>query len=168
MQQRMRRAVAELNIGYRHSPVVASTPLAARTSWGAHQCSWVARFRRRARAGDRAPTPGSWFIRTTIRSLLPEVTGTTHHLVLFAGALATGKRTGDCKPWPMQPCTRTQTASDAPIVPELPEDLVGKGEILLDPRGELPTAMELKVHVCMWCVPTAISASAISLPIPKR
>ena len=23
-----------------------------------------------------------------------------------------GKRTGDCKPWPMQPCTRTRTASN--------------------------------------------------------
>jgi hypothetical protein len=65
--------------------------------------------------------------------------GTTHHLVLFAGVLATGETH-----------RRLQALADATmhaypdcieghlIVPhELPEDVGGKGEILLDPSGEL-------------------------------
>src|SRR5262249_19117556 len=68
--------------------------------------------------------------------LFQRLRGTTHHLVLFAGALATGETH-----------RRLQVLADATmhafpdriephlIVPhELPEDLVGKGEILLDPK----------------------------------
>jgi hypothetical protein len=92
------------------------------------------------RAGDRAADarlmlcPG----RESVR-FFQRLRGTTHHLVLFAGALATGETH-----------RRLQALADATmhaypdriephlIVPHgLPEDLVGKGEILLDPRGEL-------------------------------
>ena len=141
MQQRMRRAVAELNIGYRHSPVVAEhhrllpglhEPPASVLGW--HD------FGAGPRAGDRAVDarlmlhPG----RDSVR-FFRRLRGTAHHLVLFAGALATAETH-----------QRLQALADATmraypdrieahlIVPhELPEDLAGKGEILLDPRGEL-------------------------------
>jgi 2-polyprenyl-6-methoxyphenol hydroxylase-like FAD-dependent oxidoreductase len=140
-QQRMRRAVAELNIGYRHSPVVAehhrllSGPRAAHASvLGWHD------FGAGPRAGDRAADgrlmlyPG----RKSVR-FFQRLRGTTHHLVLFAGALST-----------VETHRRLQALADAAIhaypdriephlvVPhELPGDHVGKGEILLDPTGEL-------------------------------
>ena len=141
MQQRMRRAVAELNIGYRHSPVVAEHHCLLPGPRGAHTSvlGWHD-FGAGPRAGDRAPDarlmlhPG----RESVR-FFQRLRGTTHHLVLFAGALATGETH-----------RRLQALADATmhaypdriephlIVPhELSEDLVAKGEILLDPRGEL-------------------------------
>src|SRR5258705_7403264 len=141
MQQRMRRAVAELNIGYRHSPVVAEHHRLLSGPRGVHATvlGWHD-FGAGPRAGDRAVDarlvlyPG----RESVR-FFQRLRGTTHHLVLFAGALATGETH-----------QRLQALADATmhaypgriephlIVPhELPEDLVGKGEILLDPRGEL-------------------------------
>ena len=81
------------------------------------------------------------------------IRGTTHHLVLFAGTLATGETH-----------RRLQALADATmheypdriephlIVPhELPEDLVGKGEILLDPRGELHHRYGAR-NACMYVV----------------
>src|SRR5215468_5508891 len=141
MQQRMRTAVAELNIGYRHSPVVAEHHRLLPGPHGAHASvlGWHD-FGAGPRAGDRAADarlmlyPGREFIRFSQR-----LRGITHHLVLFAGALAT-----------VETHRRLQALADANvlacpdrinphlIVPhELPEDLVGKGEILLDPKGEL-------------------------------
>ena len=93
MQQRMRRAVAELNIGYRHSPIVAEHhrflpgPDGARA--GVH--GWHD-FGAGPRAGDRAVDaqlmlhPG----REPVR-FFQRLRGTTHHVVLFAGALATAE-----------------------------------------------------------------------------
>jgi 2-polyprenyl-6-methoxyphenol hydroxylase-like FAD-dependent oxidoreductase len=141
MQQRMRRAVAELNIGYRHSPIVAEHHSLLPGPRGAHASllGWHD-FGAGPRAGDRAADarlmlyPG----RESIR-FFQRLRGTAHHLVLFAGALAT-----------RETHRRLQALADATmrmyqdcivphlIVPhELPEDLAGKGEILLDPRGEL-------------------------------
>jgi 2-polyprenyl-6-methoxyphenol hydroxylase-like FAD-dependent oxidoreductase len=141
MQQRMRRAVAELNIGYRHSPIVAEHHRLLPGPRGAHASvlGWHD-FGAGPRAGDRAADarlmlyPG----RESVR-FFQRLRGTTHHLVLFAGALATEETH-----------RRLQALAEATmhsypdrieprlIVPhELPEDLVGKGEILLDPRGEL-------------------------------
>jgi len=141
MQQRMRRAVAELNIGYRHSPIVAEHHSFLPGPRGAHASllGWHD-FGAGPRAGDRAADarlmlcPG----RESVR-FFQSLRGTVHHLVLFAGALATGETH-----------RRLQALADATmhaypdciephlIVPhELPEDLIGKGEILLDPKGEL-------------------------------
>jgi len=141
MQQRMRRAVAELNIGYRHSPIVAEYHSLLPGPRGSHASllGWHD-FGAGPRAGDRGADarlmlcPG----RESVR-FFERLRGTTHHLVLFAGALGTGETH-----------RRLQALADATmhaypdriaphlIVPhELPEDLVGKGEILLDPRGEL-------------------------------
>lgn len=141
MQQRMRRAVAELNIGYRHSPIVAEHhrllpgPRGADVSLlGWHD------FGAGPRAGDRAADarlmlyPG----RESVR-FFQRLRGTTHHLVLFAGAFATGEThrrlqaLADATMRTYPDCIQTHL-----IVPhELPGDLAGKGEILLDPRGEL-------------------------------
>jgi len=141
MQQRMRRAVAELNIGYRHSPIVAEHhhvlpgPDGARAGiLGWHD------FGAGPRAGDRAVDarlmlhPG----REPVR-FFERLRGTAHHVVLFAGVHATAETH-----------RRLQDLADAIVgahpgriethlvVPhELPEDLANKGEILLDPRGEL-------------------------------
>jgi 2-polyprenyl-6-methoxyphenol hydroxylase-like FAD-dependent oxidoreductase len=141
MQQRMRRAVAELNIGYRHSPVVAEHHSLLPGPRGAHVnlLGWHD-FGAGPRAGDRAADarlmlcPGRESVRLSHR-----LRGTTHHLLLFVGALATGETH-----------RRLQALADATIhaypdrieahmiVPhELPDDLICKGEILLDPRGEL-------------------------------
>jgi hypothetical protein len=119
MQQQMRRAVAELSIGYRDSPIVAE-----------HQ---------RLLSGPRRRWPAHASSRTRTRSVLPRLRGTMHHLVLFAGAHATGETH-----------RRLQALADSTIHAypdriephlvvshELPEDRVGKGELLLDPRGEL-------------------------------
>ena len=141
MQQRMRRAVAELNIGYRHSPIVAEHHRFLPGLHGAHAgvLGWHD-FGAGPRAGDRAVDaplmlhPG----REPVR-FFQKLRGTRHHVVLFAGALATGETH-----------QQLQALADAImhahpdrieahlIVPhELPEDLVVKGEMLLDPRGEL-------------------------------
>src|SRR5262249_15324633 len=93
MQQRMRTAVAELNIGYRHSPVVAEHHRLLPGPHGAHASGlgWHD-FSAGPRAGDRVADarlllyPG----REPVR-FLQRLRGTTHHLVLFAGALATGE-----------------------------------------------------------------------------
>jgi len=141
MQQRMRRAVAELNIGYRHSPIVAEHDRFLPGFHEAHASvlGWHD-FGAGPRAGDRAVDarlmlhPG----RESVR-FFQRLRGTAHHLVLFAGARATGETH-----------QRLQALADATvhahpdrieshlIVPhELPADLAGKGEILLDPEGEL-------------------------------
>jgi 2-polyprenyl-6-methoxyphenol hydroxylase-like FAD-dependent oxidoreductase len=141
MQQRMRRAVAELNIAYRHSPIVAEHHRFLPGLHGADAgvLGWHD-FGAGPRAGDRAVDarlmlyPG----REPVR-FFQRLRGTRHHVVLFAGALATGETH-----------QRLQSLADAImrahpdriethlIVPhELPEDLAVKGEILLDPRGEL-------------------------------
>jgi 2-polyprenyl-6-methoxyphenol hydroxylase-like FAD-dependent oxidoreductase len=141
MQQRMRRAVAELNIAYRHSPIVAEHHRFLPGPHGAHASvhGWHD-FGAGPRAGDRAVDarlmlyPG----REPVR-FFQRMRGTRHHVVLFAGALATGETH-----------QRLQALADEImhahpdrieshlIVPhELPEDLAVKGEILLDPRGEL-------------------------------
>src|SRR5215467_13610242 len=130
----MRRAVAELNIGYRHSPIVAEHHrfLPGPRGADASLLGWHD-FGAGPRAGDRAADarlmlcPG----RESVR-FFQRLRGTTHHLVLFAGALATGETH-----------RRLQALAEATmhaypdriephlIVPhELPEDLVGKGELL--------------------------------------
>jgi 2-polyprenyl-6-methoxyphenol hydroxylase-like FAD-dependent oxidoreductase len=141
MQQRMRRAVAELNIGYRHSPIVAEHHrfLPARRGAHASVLGWHD-FGAGPRAGDRAPDarlmlyPGRESV-----ALLQRLRGTMHHLVVFAGVLATGEThrrlqaLADATMHPYPDCIEPHL-----IVPhELPDELVGKGEILLDPRGEL-------------------------------
>lgn len=141
MQQRMRRAVAELNIGYRHSPIVAEHHRFLPGPHGAHASvhGWHD-FGAGPRAGDRAVDaqlmlcPG----REPVR-FFQRLRGTRHHLVLFAGALATGETHQQ-----LQALADAITQAHPErieshlIVPhELPEDLVIKGDILLDPRGEL-------------------------------
>src|SRR5262245_3854071 len=131
MQQRMRRAVAELNIGYRHSPVVAEHHRLMPGLDGAHAgVLGCYDFGAGPRAGDRAVDarimlyPG----RESVR-FFQRLRGTMHHLVLFAGAHATGETH-----------QRLQALADATkqahpgriephlVVPhELPEDRVGKG-----------------------------------------
>ena len=141
IQHRMRRAVSELNIGYRHSPVIAEHHHFLPGPDGAHAgvLGWHD-FGAGPRAGDRAVDaplmlhPG----REPVR-LFQRLRGTTHHLLLFAGAHATAETH-----------QRLQALADATvrahpghvathlIVPhQLPVDLSGKGEILLDPKGEL-------------------------------
>jgi 2-polyprenyl-6-methoxyphenol hydroxylase-like FAD-dependent oxidoreductase len=141
MQQRMRRAVSELNIGYRHSPVVAEHHRLLPAFDGTHAgvLGWHD-FGAGPRAGDRAVDaplllhPG----RESVR-LFQRLRGTTHHVLLFAGAHAMAETHKQ-----LQALTDATMRAHAGrieahlIVPhKLPEDLAGKGEILLDPRGEL-------------------------------
>src|SRR5258705_2762984 len=137
----MGRAVGDVTLGYRHSPIDAElrSLLAGPRRAHASVLRWHD-FGAGPRAGDRAADarlmlcPG----RESVR-LFRRLRGTTHHLVLFAGARATGETH-----------RRLQALADATmhaypdriephlIVPhELPEDLIGKGEILLDPKGVL-------------------------------
>jgi 2-polyprenyl-6-methoxyphenol hydroxylase-like FAD-dependent oxidoreductase len=141
MQQRMRRAVAELNIGYRHSPIVAEHHRLLPGPRGAHASllGWHD-FGAGPRAGDRGADARLMLYprRESVR-FFQRLRGTTHHLVLFAGVLSTGETH-----------RRLQALADATmrtypdciephlIIPhELPGDPASKGEILLDPRGEL-------------------------------
>src|SRR5437762_13376087 len=79
--------------------------------------------------------------------------GTTHHLVLFAGTLATGETHRRLQ------ALADESMHDYPdriephlIVPhELPEELVGKGEILLDRRGEIHQRYGAR-HACLYVV----------------
>jgi 2-polyprenyl-6-methoxyphenol hydroxylase-like FAD-dependent oxidoreductase len=141
MQQRMRRAVAELNIGYRRSPIVAEHHhfLPRPDGAGADVLGWHD-FGAGPPAGHRAVDarlmlhPG----REPVR-FFQRLRGTAHQVVLFAGAHATA-----------QTHQRLQALAEATlraypgriethlIVPhELPGDLAGGGEMLLDPQGEL-------------------------------
>jgi hypothetical protein len=141
MQQRMRRAVAELNIGYRHSPIVAEHHRFLPGLHGAHAgvLGWHD-FGAGPRAGDRAVDaplmlhPG----REPVR-FFQRLRGTRHHVVLFAGALATAETHQQLQALADEIMQAHPDRIEAHlIVPhELPEDLVLKGEILLDPTGEL-------------------------------
>ena len=141
MQQRMRRAVAELNIGYRHSPIVAEHHHFLPGLHGAHASvhGWH-EFGAGPRAGDRAVDarlmlhPG----REPVR-FFQRLRGTRHHVVLFAGALATGETHQQLQALADAIVQAYPERIEAHlIVPhELPEDLLVKGDILLDPRGEL-------------------------------
>jgi len=134
IQQRMRRAVAELNIGYRHSPIVAEHHSLLPGPRGAHTSvlGWHD-FGAGPRAGDRAADsrlmlcPG----RESVR-FFQRLRGTTHHLVLS------------------------------------PRTWQAKAKYFWIRGASYIIAMELGVHVCMWSVPTATSASAVNLPISKR
>jgi hypothetical protein len=141
MQQRIRRAVAELNIGYRHSSVVAEYHRLLPDLHGAHAgvLGWHD-FGAGPRAGDRAVDarlvlhPG----RESIR-FFQRLRGTRHHLALFSGALATAethRRLRDLAEAAVH--AHPDRIESHLIVPhELPEDMAAKGEILLDARGEL-------------------------------
>ncbi len=141
MQQRMRRAVAELNIGYRHSPAVAEHH---RLLPGLHEpdasiLGWHD-FGAGPRAGDRAVDARLMLLpgRESIR-FVQRLRGTAHHLVLFAGALATAETHRRLRA--LAETTKRAHADRIEthlIVPhDLLEDMAGNGEMLLDPRGEL-------------------------------
>jgi 2-polyprenyl-6-methoxyphenol hydroxylase-like FAD-dependent oxidoreductase len=141
MQQRMRRAVAELNIGYRHSPVIAEHHHFLPGPDGAHAgvLGWHD-FGAGPRAGDRAVDaplvlhPG----REPVR-LFQRLRGTTHHVLLFAGAHATAE-THQRLQTLADDITRTyagRVATHLVVAHQLSGDLAGKADILLDPRGEL-------------------------------
>jgi hypothetical protein len=155
MQQRMRRAVAELNIGYRHSPVVAEhhrmvpalhEPQASILGW--HD------FGAGPRAGDRAVDarlmlhPG----RESVR-FFQRLRGTAHHVALFAGAQATAethRRLQALADMAMR--AHPDRVQSHVIVPhELPGDLAGKGELLLDPRGGLHHRYGAR-HACLYVI----------------
>ena len=76
--------------------------------------------------------------RESIR-LFQRLRGTTHHVLLFAGAHASAEAHQQLQA--LADATMRAHAGRIEthlIVPhELPEDLAAKGEILLDPRGEL-------------------------------
>jgi 2-polyprenyl-6-methoxyphenol hydroxylase-like FAD-dependent oxidoreductase len=141
MQQRMRRAVAELNIGYRHSPIVAEHHHFLPDLHGAQPgvLGWHD-FGAGPRAGDRAVDarlmlhPG----RDSVR-FFQRLRGTRHHVVLFAGARATGETHQRLQALADEIMHAHPGRIEAHlIVPhEFPEDLNVKGEMLLDPRGEL-------------------------------
>ena len=141
MQQRSRRALAELNIGYRHSPIVSEHHSMMPFHHGDRQSIWGWHdFGGGPRAGDRASDArGLLYPKRESVRLFERLRGTQHHLVLFGGARATDETHqrllnladsvretyGD----------RIKTHLVVPYV--MPSDLEGKGEILLDPRGEL-------------------------------
>lgn len=141
MQQRMRRAVAELNIAYRHSPIVAEHHSILPGLHGAHSgtLGWHD-FGAGPRAGDRAVDaplmlyPGRQSVR-----FFQRLRGTRHHLVLFAGALATGEAHHQLQALAdaAMHAHPDRIESHLIVAHEVPGDLAVKGEILLDPRGEL-------------------------------
>ena len=113
MQQRMRRAVAELNIGYRRSPIVAEHHSLRPGPRGAHASVLGWHDFGAGHAGDRAPMPGSCCIPDV--NPFGSAQGYVEPRTTWCCSQVRsrrGKRTGDCKPWPMQPCTRTRTASN--------------------------------------------------------
>ena len=141
MQQRMRKAVAELNIGYRRSPIIAEhhrllpKPDEARADvLGWHD------FGAGPPAGHRAVDarlmlyPG----REPVR-LFQRLRGTAHHVVLFAGAHATAETHQRLRALAEATVRAHPGRIDTHLIVahELPGDLAGNGDILLDPQGEL-------------------------------
>jgi hypothetical protein len=141
IQHRMRRAVAELNIGYRRSPVIAEHHRFLPRPDGAYAgiLGWHD-FGAGPRAGDRAVDallmlhPGRERVR-----LFERLRGTAHHVVLFAGSQATAET--HRRLLALADATRHAHPGRVEthlVVPhERHEDLAAKGEILLDPKGEL-------------------------------
>src|SRR4029453_7173343 len=160
------RAVAELNIGYRHSPVVAehhrllSGPPAHPSVLGWHD------FGPGRRAGDRAADgrlmlyPG----REPVR-FFQRLRGTRHHVGLFAGALATGETHQRLQALAeaIMHAHPDRTESHLIVPHEFPEDLAVKGEILLDPRGELHHRYGARRAFLFWVRPAVYIAFRVPL-----
>ena len=141
IQQRMKRAIAELNINYRHSPIVAQhRSLLPSPGGGQQQLHGWHDFGAAPHAGDRAVDarltrhPSGQSVRFSQAQH-----GTKHHLVLFAGSQAT-----DATYHYLQTLADTiaqrcgRTVSPHVVVPhEVPPQVQGRGDILVDPRGEL-------------------------------
>jgi 2-polyprenyl-6-methoxyphenol hydroxylase-like FAD-dependent oxidoreductase len=141
IQQRMKRAVAELNINYRHSPVVAQHRSLSLSPGGGqqHLHGWHD-FGAAPHAGDRAGDahltrhPAGESVR-----FFQAQRGTKHHLALFAGSQAT-----DATYRHLQTIADTiaqrhgHTIATHLVVPHaVPPQLQGRGDLLVDSRGEL-------------------------------
>ena len=141
MQQRMRKAVAELNIGYRRSPIIAEHHrlLPRRDEARADVLGWHD-FGAGPPAGHRAVDaplmlhPG----REPVR-LFQRLRGTAHHVVLFAGAHATAETHRRLQALAAATVRAHPGRIETHLIVahELPGDLAGNGDILLDPQGEL-------------------------------
>jgi 2-polyprenyl-6-methoxyphenol hydroxylase-like FAD-dependent oxidoreductase len=139
VQQRLRRAVAELNINYRHSPIVGNHRLAHPQGTPLVDPEAHHHFDTAPHAGDRAPDvqlqryPSGEAVQ--LRHLRA---GTMHHLLLLAG-----RRAGD-DTYERLRAVRDEVARDHGgtiavdlVVLDVPPLLRSSGAFLLDPRGEL-------------------------------
>jgi hypothetical protein len=141
IQQRMKRAVAELNINYRHSPIVAQHRSLLPSPGGGqqHLHGWHD-FGAAPHAGDRAGDarltrhPSGEPVRF---SQLQR--GTKHHLVLFAGSQATAATYQYLQTIADTIAQRygRSVATHFVVPREVPPQLQGRSEVLVDPRGEL-------------------------------
>jgi len=140
IQERMRRAVAELNINYRHSPIVAGHRLLPTAHGSTIDPEAYHDFGRGPHAGDR-PTDARLVRHPSGESVrfFQVRTGTKHHLFLLAGRRAseeTYERLGTLR----EEINRRygRTIDIHLVVPKnVPSSLDSKGSLLIDPRGEL-------------------------------
>jgi 2-polyprenyl-6-methoxyphenol hydroxylase-like FAD-dependent oxidoreductase len=140
IQERLRRAVAELNINYRHSPIVGSHRSMHSRGEPSVDSDALHDFGAAPHAGDRAPDAGVERYPSGEAVQLRHLrTGTRHHLVLLAG------RRPDADTYERLRAVRDEVARDHgdSIVVHLvllevpPTRHAGDDALLLDSRGEL-------------------------------
>jgi 2-polyprenyl-6-methoxyphenol hydroxylase-like FAD-dependent oxidoreductase len=141
IQQRMKRAVAELNINYRQSPIVAQHRSLLPSPGGGqrHLHGWHD-FGAAPHAGDRASDahltryPSGESVR-----FFQVQRGTKHQLILFAGSQATDTTYQYLQTIADKTARRhgQTVATHFVVLHEVPPQLQGRSEVLVDPRGEL-------------------------------
>jgi 2-polyprenyl-6-methoxyphenol hydroxylase-like FAD-dependent oxidoreductase len=140
IQERMRRAVAELNINYRHSPIVARHRLLPTSEGAAIDPEAYHDFGAAPHAGDRVPDaqlerhPSGKVVR-----FCQVCTGTKHHLFLLAGRRANEETYQRMRELQDEIGGRYGRIIEVHVVVphEVPPVLRSNGSLLIDPIGEL-------------------------------
>jgi len=140
VQERVRRAVAELNINYRHSPIVAQRMLLPTPGGPEIDHEAYHAFVAAPHAGDRPADARLVLHRSgeAVRFCQLRV-GTKHHLFLLAGAQATEEKCRNLEALREKIAQRYdgKLAAHLVVSREAPASLRSTGSLLIDPKGEL-------------------------------
>jgi hypothetical protein len=154
IQERMGRAVAELNINYRHSPIIARHRVLPGSGAKRIDAEAYHDFSVAPHAGDRGPDEMLvWHPSGQSMRLFQVTTGTPHHLLLLAGLRA-----------PEATYQRLRTvardiaahyghlmAVHLVVAYEVPSALPSHDALLIDPRGDLHRCYGASVD-CLYLI----------------